>query len=59
MRACRNCHYISKEEVCPLCGSEQTTEFYSGEIIILDVDKSEVAKLLNIKTPGAYAINVK
>ncbi len=59
MRACRICKYISKEEVCPLCGSEQTTEYYTGEIVLLDPEKSEVAQILGLKTPGIYAINVK
>ena len=57
-KACRNCKFITKDNVCPVCGSKDLSPNWSGEIIILDVEKSEVAKLLGIKVPGRYAINV-
>jgi DNA-directed RNA polymerase subunit E" len=57
-KACRNCRFITKENVCPVCGSKDLSINWSGEIIILDVEKSEIAKLLNIKVPGRYAISV-
>ncbi len=60
MRACKNCRFItSQEDECPLCGSKDLTRFYSGEIIILDVEKSEVAKALGFTHPGIYAVLVK
>ncbi|MEM2948249.1 MAG: transcription elongation factor subunit Spt4 [Candidatus Anstonellales archaeon] len=60
MKACRNCNYIIEEgKKCPVCQGEDLTDNFSGFIYILDVEKSEVAKMLEIKTPGKYAVNVK
>ncbi len=59
MRACKNCKFVvitSKE--CPLCGGRELTEHFSGIVVILDTN-SEVAKLLNITKPGAYALRIK
>ncbi|MGB9719011.1 MAG: transcription elongation factor subunit Spt4 [Candidatus Anstonellales archaeon] len=60
MKACRNCSYIVEEgKKCPVCQGEDFTDNFSGFIYILDTEKSEVAKMLEIKVPGKYAINVK
>jgi DNA-directed RNA polymerase subunit E" len=60
MSACRQCHYIihTKEKVCPKCQGELSDKF-SGMIIILDPERSEVAKLIGINAMGAYAVKVK
>lgn len=60
MKACRNCRYIihGPEKVCPKCGGEMSERF-SGMIIVLDPDRSEVAKLAEINAVGSYAILVK
>ncbi|MGC8568570.1 MAG: transcription elongation factor subunit Spt4 [Nitrososphaeria archaeon] len=57
-KACRNCRYITRESVCPVCGSKDLTMNWSGQVIILDVENSEIAKALGVKVPGRYAINV-
>jgi DNA-directed RNA polymerase subunit E" len=61
MKACKTCRYIVKgpEKTCPKCGGEELTERYSGMIIILDPERSEVAKIAEINSIGNYAINVK
>lgn len=60
MPACKNCNLIVKAvNVCPSCGSTEFTDKYSGLIIIMDIQNSEIAKLLNIKMPGHYAVKVK
>lgn len=59
MKACKNCKYIvSVEKVCPKCNGELSEKF-SGMIIILDPERSEVAKLAEINTIGSYAVKVK
>lgn len=45
-------------EVCPNCGSRVFSNEWSGLVIVMDVEKSLVAKKLNIKTPGMYALKV-
>lgn len=60
MKACRNCNYLVEAgKKCPLCQSEDLTDNFSGFVYVLDTEKSEVAKMLEIKTPGMYAVNVK
>ncbi len=60
MTACKQCRYIisTKEKVCPKCGGELSDK-YSGMVIILDPVKSEIAKIVEINAPGAYAVKVK
>ena len=60
MSACKECRFIvhTKEKVCPKCGGELSEKF-SGIIIILEPERSEVAKLVEINSTGSYAIRVK
>ncbi len=60
MTACRQCRYIitTKEKVCPKCGGELSDK-YSGMVIILDPERSEIAKIVEVKAVGAYAVKVK
>lgn len=57
-KACRRCHALTKENKCPVCGSTDLSVNWSGIAIIIDPENSEVAKLLGVKVPGRYAINV-
>ena len=57
-RACRNCKTLTYDKVCPNCKSTDLSEDWSGLIVILDPDKSFVAKTLNIKKRGRYALKV-
>ena len=54
MLACKNCFTITDAEKCPNCGGELSKE-WQGYVVIIDADKSEIAKRLNIKKAGAYA----
>ena len=59
MKACRQCRYIvMNEKVCPICGSTDLTEQFSGMVIIVDVEKSEIAKEMGITVPGKYALRI-
>ncbi len=60
MTACKQCRYIisTKEKVCPKCGGELSDK-YSGMVIILDPQKSEIAKIVEVNAVGAYAVKVK
>ncbi len=60
MKACKDCHYLFEEgDKCPACGSENISEKFTGLIIILDPERSEVAKKIGAKTPGRYAVKVR
>ena len=58
-RACRNCRFLSREKTCPNCRSSDLSEEYSGLLIVLDPEKSELAKKAQIKKKGRYAIRVR
>ena len=54
-KACMNCRRIITGNECDNCGSTNLTTNYSGLIIIIDPEKSEIAKELGLKKAGAYA----
>ena len=59
MKACKNCRYIVQtEKVCPKCNGELSEKF-SGMILVLDPERSEIAKLAELATVGSYAVKVK
>jgi DNA-directed RNA polymerase subunit E" len=58
-KACRKCGLIiSHGGTCPLCNSSELTNKWNGYIIMLNAEKSELAKLLSIKVNSTYAINM-
>ena len=57
-KACLNCHMIDYGNVCPNCKSTSLTENFSGLLIVLDPEKSELAKKIGITKPGKYALRV-
>ena len=60
MKACRMCKKIVEGgETCPACGSDELSDRYSGLLIVLDAEKSEIGKISDIKSPGRYAVKVK
>ncbi len=58
-KACKRCRLIiAQGDFCPLCGSTDLTTKWSGYVIILNAEKSEIAKKLGIKVNGTYALNI-
>ena len=57
-KACRNCKLIVDGTVCPNCKGNQFSENWKGKIIIIDPEKSEIAKRIGIKIKGEYAIKL-
>jgi len=58
-RACKVCNVIFEGEKCPNCDSKEYTEGFKGRTVILDPEKSEIAKKLNITTKGNFAIKTR
>jgi len=59
-KACKICNKIyEKENKCPRCESKEFTESFKGRIVVIDPEKSEVAKKLNIKEKGNFAIKTR
>ena len=56
--ACRKCKMLTSEKSCPNDGSTELSSEWSGLIIIISPEKSQVAKTLAITKPGRYALKV-
>lgn len=57
MQVCRNCRRFTTEKACPVCKSTNLSTSWKGVVIIINPE-SEVAKLLDIKESGKYALYV-
>jgi len=58
IRACKSCHRLSEGETCRVCNAP-TSQYWSGYMAIVDPDNSEIARIMEIKTPGEYALKVR
>jgi DNA-directed RNA polymerase subunit E" len=58
-QACRECHRIVSGSSCPSCGSSSLSRDWSGYVLIIDPELSEIASKLNITTAGTYALKVR
>ncbi|RLE66876.1 MAG: DNA-binding protein [Thermoprotei archaeon] len=61
LKACRRCKLLVplKFDSCPNCGSHDFSTDWVGMIIIEDVERSILARKLDIKKPGKYALKVR
>jgi DNA-directed RNA polymerase subunit E" len=58
-KACRNCRLICEQKVCPKCKSTDLSDDFSGRVVILDTEQSAIAKLMNVKEKGRYAVRIR
>jgi DNA-directed RNA polymerase subunit E" len=58
-KACKNCKFISNGPVCPNCKSTNLSDDWSGLVVIMNAENSEVAKRMGINAPGRYALRVR
>ncbi len=56
-QVCRNCRRFTTEKVCPACKSTNLSTSWKGVVTIINPD-SEIARALDIKEPGKYALYV-
>ena len=59
LRACRVCKTITSESVCPNCKSTDLSEDYTGLLIVLDAENSQLAKKLKVEKEGRYALKIR
>ncbi len=59
-KACRNCRAVvpESEQKCPYCGGTEFSEEWYGLIIIVNPEKSCLAKALGVNRKGMFAIDV-
>ncbi len=60
-KACIKCKMLVPPDtkVCPNCGGRDFTTDWEGAVVIIDPEKSQVARTLGITKPGIYAIKVR
>ena len=58
--ACGECHMILIDEVdqCPHHPSAHVSSDWTGYVIIVNPERSEIAKRLQVEKPGRYALKV-
>ena len=58
-KACKKCRLIiAQGDTCPVCGSTELTGKWHGYIVVLNSEKSNIAKKLDIKVNGTYALSI-
>ena len=57
-KACNKDKMLVEGPTCPLCKGNQFTESWKGRIVMFNVEKSDIAKKLEIKVKGEYAIKI-
>ena len=58
-KACKLCNRIVEGEKCSNCDSKDLTEGFKGRMVVFNAEKSEIAKKLNIKDKGNFAIKTR
>jgi DNA-directed RNA polymerase subunit E" len=58
-RACRNCKIIIEENVCPICRGTDLSDDYSGLLVVLEPEGSQMAQEMEIKKEGRYALKIR
>ncbi len=58
-KVCKKCKLFVDKEVCPICNGKEFVNTWKGRISILNAEKSEIAKKLEIKREGEYAIKTR
>jgi RNA polymerase subunit RPABC4/transcription elongation factor Spt4 len=58
-KACKKCKIFVEGETCPICKKNSFSTNWQGRMYFLDVQKSTIAKKINVEAKGEYAIKVK
>ena len=57
-KACKNCRRIYEGDICPNCEKKDTSDNFKGKVEIINPEKSEIGKKLNVTKKGIYAIKL-
>lgn len=58
-KACSSCHLLTKENTCPKCKTSGLSDDFSGLLIVFEPANSAIAKAMNIREKGRYALKVR
>jgi len=58
-KVCKKCKIFVEGPTCPICKGNQFADSWKGRIFVIDTENSEVAKKMDIKQKGEYAIKIR
>jgi DNA-directed RNA polymerase subunit E" len=58
-KVCKRCKLLVEGHECPVCKTGSFSTAWQGRISIIDANNSVIAKKINIKSKGEYAIKVR
>ena len=58
-KVCKKCKVFIDGSECPICKGNHFSTSWQGRINFIDVVKSRIAKEMNAKHKGEYAIKVR
>ena len=58
-KVCKNCKIFVDGSECPICHGVNFVTNWKGRIAVLDANKSEIAKKIEINVKGEYAIKAR
>ncbi len=57
-KVCKHCKLIVDGDICPVCKKSDFTTVFQGQINVIDVDRSFLAKRIGISVKGNYALKI-
>ena len=58
-KVCKKCRVFIEGNQCPECKGNQFTESWKGRVRIFNPEESVIAKNMDIKKKGVYAIKTR
>ena len=58
-KACKKCKIFVEGNECPICKGNKFSTNWQGRINVIDPENSDIAKKIEIKVKGEYAIKVR
>jgi len=58
-KVCKSCKFFYEGDSCPSCKDNKTATTWQGRLHVLEVEKSDIAKAMNITHEGEYAIKIR
>lgn len=53
---CKKCKRLVRGDKCPVCKTSALLDTWKGKIIIIEANKSELAKKMEITESGEYGV---
>ncbi len=58
-RACKVCRIITEDKTCPICKGTDLSDDYSGLLVVVDPEGSQLAQKMGITEAGRYALKIR